>query len=73
MKTLVLNALGHRFDFEYVEIASPIGSEVLVRLQASGLCHTDLHSRYRAYTNAPVCSELKLAGLNDDRTAGVDG
>ena len=42
MKVLVLNAVGHRFDFEDVEIASPIGREVLVDVQASGLCHTDL-------------------------------
>jgi S-(hydroxymethyl)glutathione dehydrogenase/alcohol dehydrogenase len=42
MKALVLNALGHGFDFEDVEIASPSGREVLVDVQASGLCHTDL-------------------------------
>ena len=42
MKAVVLNALGHGFDFEDVEIASPIGSEVLVDVQASGRCHTDL-------------------------------
>jgi len=66
MKPLVLNALGHGFDFEDVEIASPIGREVLVDVQASGLCHTDLfvrHSRYRAYTNTRVCSELNSLGL----------
>ena len=42
MKALVLNALGHGFDFEDVEIASPMGREVLVDVQGSGLCHTDL-------------------------------
>ena len=42
MKALVLNALGRGFDFEDVEIASPRGREVLVDVQASGLCHTDL-------------------------------
>ena len=63
MKALVLNALGHGFDPEDVEIALPRGREVLVDVQASGLCHTDLHSRYRAYTNAPACSELNSLGL----------
>jgi S-(hydroxymethyl)glutathione dehydrogenase / alcohol dehydrogenase len=42
MKALVLNSVGRGFDFEDVEIATPIGREVLVNVQASGLCHTDL-------------------------------
>jgi S-(hydroxymethyl)glutathione dehydrogenase / alcohol dehydrogenase len=42
VKALVLNALGGGFDFEDVDIAAPIGREVLVDVQASGLCHTDV-------------------------------
>jgi S-(hydroxymethyl)glutathione dehydrogenase / alcohol dehydrogenase len=42
MKALVVNAIGHGFDFEDVDIAAPIGREVLVDVRASGLCHTDL-------------------------------
>jgi S-(hydroxymethyl)glutathione dehydrogenase/alcohol dehydrogenase len=42
MKALVLNAVGRGFDFENVDIAQPIGREVLVDVRASGLCHTDL-------------------------------
>jgi S-(hydroxymethyl)glutathione dehydrogenase/alcohol dehydrogenase len=42
MKALVLNAVGGEFDFENVDIAAPIGREVLVDVRASGLCHTDL-------------------------------
>jgi S-(hydroxymethyl)glutathione dehydrogenase / alcohol dehydrogenase len=42
MKALVVNALGREFDFEDVQIAAPIGREVLVNVQASGACHTDL-------------------------------
>jgi len=42
MKALVLNALGPGFDFEDVDIAAPVGHEVLVDVHASGLCHTDL-------------------------------
>src|ERR1700724_3410100 len=42
MKALVVNAVGGPFDFEDVEIAKPIGREVLVDVRASGLCHTDL-------------------------------
>ena len=42
MKALVVYALGRGFDLEDVDIASPIGREVLVEVRASGLCHTDL-------------------------------
>jgi S-(hydroxymethyl)glutathione dehydrogenase/alcohol dehydrogenase len=42
MKALVVNVLGRGFDSEDVEIAAPIRREVLVDVQASGLCHTDL-------------------------------
>src|SRR5258707_15175419 len=42
VKALVLNALGRGFDFEDVDIAKPVGGEVLVDVRASGLCHTDL-------------------------------
>ena len=44
MKALVLNAIGGGFDFEDVDIAAPTGREVLVDVQAFGLCHTDLPS-----------------------------
>jgi S-(hydroxymethyl)glutathione dehydrogenase/alcohol dehydrogenase len=37
MKALVLNAIGRGFDFEDVNIATPLGHEVLVDVQASGL------------------------------------
>ena len=42
MKALVLNAIGREFELEDVEIAAPIGREVLVDVQACGLCHTDM-------------------------------
>ena len=42
MTALVVNALGHGFDLEDIDIAAPMGREVLIDVQASGLCHTDL-------------------------------
>jgi hypothetical protein len=42
MKALVVNTVGGPFDFEDVDIAAPLGREVLVDVRASGLCHTDL-------------------------------
>ncbi len=42
MKGLVVNALGRGFDLEDIDIAVPMGREVLIDVQASALCHTDL-------------------------------
>jgi S-(hydroxymethyl)glutathione dehydrogenase / alcohol dehydrogenase len=42
MKAVVVNAIGRGFDSEDVDIATPIGHEILVNVQAPGLCHTDL-------------------------------
>jgi S-(hydroxymethyl)glutathione dehydrogenase / alcohol dehydrogenase len=42
MKALVVNALGGGFNLEDIEIAAPMGREVLIDVQACGLCHTDL-------------------------------
>jgi S-(hydroxymethyl)glutathione dehydrogenase/alcohol dehydrogenase len=63
MKALVLNALGHGFDVEDVDIAAPRGREVLVDVQASGLCHTDL--LFATHDIAPTPSVLghEVAGI----------
>ncbi|HEX7739972.1 MAG TPA: NAD(P)-dependent alcohol dehydrogenase [Marmoricola sp.] len=41
----VVNAPGGAFEFEEVELDEPRADEVLVRIVASGLCHTDLSVR----------------------------
>src|SRR5246127_890650 len=63
MKALVLNALGRGFDLDEVDIASPTGREVLVDVQASGLCHTDL--LFATHDIAPTPSVLghEVAGI----------
>jgi len=51
MKALVVNVLGGGFDLDDIDIAAPIGREVLIDVHASGLCHTDLlfaANKYRA-------------------------
>jgi S-(hydroxymethyl)glutathione dehydrogenase / alcohol dehydrogenase len=63
MKALVLNALGHGFDFEDVEIAVPIGREVLVDVQASGLCHTDLLFATHDIVPTPAVLGHEVAGI----------
>jgi len=63
MKAVVLNKLGGGFDFEDVDLAAPIGREVLVEVRASGLCHTDL--LFATHDIAPTPSVLghELAGV----------
>ena len=63
MKALVLNALGCGFDLEDVDIAAPRGREVLVNVQASGLCHTD--QLFATHDIAPIPSVLghEVAGI----------
>jgi len=63
MKALVVNALGQGFDFEDVEIAPPIGREVLVNVQASGLCHTDLLFATHDIAPMPALLGHEVAGI----------
>src|SRR6476620_5313406 len=63
MKALVLNAIGRGFDFEDVDIAVPIGREVLVDVQASGLCHTDLLFATHDFAPLPAVLGHEVAGV----------
>ena len=64
MKALVLNAVGMGFDFEDVDIAAPIGREVLVEVRASGLCHTDLlFATHHDFVPTPAVLGHEVAGV----------
>src|SRR6201987_1936944 len=63
MKALVLNAIGRGFDFEDVDIDTPIGHEVLVDVQASGLCHTDLLFATHDFVPTPAVLGHEVAGI----------
>lgn len=63
MKALVLNALGGGFDLEDVDIAAPVGREVLVDVQASGLCHTDLLFATYDFVPRPSVLGHEVAGI----------
>jgi S-(hydroxymethyl)glutathione dehydrogenase/alcohol dehydrogenase len=45
MKAAVVREIGAPFAVQDVDIAEPIGAEVLIEVQASGLCHSDLSVR----------------------------
>jgi S-(hydroxymethyl)glutathione dehydrogenase/alcohol dehydrogenase len=63
MKALVLNALGCGFDLESVDIAAPVGHEVLVDVHASGLCHTDVLFATNDIAPTPSVLGHEVAGL----------
>lgn len=43
MKAAVFREMGRAMEIEDISISKPIGREVLVRLEAVGVCHSDLH------------------------------
>ncbi len=68
MKALVLNALGRAgFDFGRAGWTSlcpaPIGREVLIDVQASGLCHTDLLFSTHDFVPVPAVLGHEVAGI----------
>jgi S-(hydroxymethyl)glutathione dehydrogenase / alcohol dehydrogenase len=63
MKALVLNGVGRGFEFEDVDIAAPIGREVLVEVRASGLCHTDLLFATHEFCPTPAVLGHEVAGV----------
>jgi S-(hydroxymethyl)glutathione dehydrogenase / alcohol dehydrogenase len=63
MKALELNALGRGFDCEDIDIAAPMGREVLIDVQASGLCHTDLLFATHDIVPTPAVLGHEVSGI----------
>ena len=63
MKALVVNSLGAGFELDNVQIAAPMGREVLIDVQASGLCHTDLLFATHDIVPMPAVLGHELAGV----------
>src|SRR5260370_35600627 len=49
----VVTARSAPFELQTLDLAGPQADEVLVRIVASGLCHTDLHARDGYFPNLP--------------------
>src|SRR5690242_21849809 len=61
------------FEVETLDLAAPLADEVLVRIAASGMCHTDLHARDGYFPNLPypiVCGH-EGAGIIQEVGAAV--
>lgn len=64
MRAAVLNAFDGHFDIEDIDIDKPRGREVLVRVMACGLCHSDLHMAESNFgTVLPAVFGHELAGI----------
>jgi len=63
VKALILKALGRGFELNDVDIATPIGREVLVDVKASGLCHTDLLFATHNFVPTPSVLGHEVAGM----------
>jgi len=64
MKAALVREIGAGFVTEEVQLADPIGREVLVDVKASGLCHTDLTaSRFNIGYEPPMVLGHEVAGV----------
>lgn len=71
----VVPACSAPFAIETLDLAAPATDEVLVRIVASGMCHTDLHARDGYFPNLPypvVCGH-EGAGIVEETGAAVAG
>ncbi len=68
---VVLSEVG-RFGLEEIEVAAPGEGEVLVRIEASGVCHSDLHVVETGWAHRlPVLLGHEGAGVVEEVGAGV--
>ena len=68
---VVLSEVG-RFDLEEIEVDGPGAGEVLVRIEASGVCHSDLHVVETGWAHRlPVLLGHEGAGVVEEIGEGV--
>ena len=71
-RAAVVRAASHGFEIEAVSLEDPRDDEVLVRLVATGVCHTDLIARDQIYpVPQPIVLGHEGAGIVEKVGAGV--
>lgn len=74
VRAAVLTAPGQPLAVETLELASPGPGEVLVRLEAAGVCHSDWHLATGATAHPlPAVLGHEGAGIVEELGAGVEG
>ena len=73
IKAAVLEEFGAPLAVQELDLAAPKGGEVLVRLVACGVCHTDLYTASGADPSgyAPTVLGHEGAGIVEDVGEGV--
>ena len=54
MRAAVVHQFGRPLTIEEVPVPTPGGGEVLVRIETSGLCHTDIHAAHGDWPVKPT-------------------
>ncbi len=73
IRAAVINAAGERTAIETLRLDDPAPGEVLVRMTAAGVCHSDLHVRDGHWRRpGPIVMGHEGAGVVDAVGAGVD-
>lgn len=74
MKAAVFRAAGVPLSIEDVTIDAPVGREVLVRVLASGVCHSDVHRIEGLYTcPTPTILGHEVSGMVEATGPAVEG
>lgn len=71
IKAAVTHNKGEEFKIEEVEIAEPKANEVLIKIVATGVCHTDAVARDMGITPYPVVLGHEGAGIVEKVGEGV--
>src|SRR5439155_16112620 len=73
VRAAVLRAVGEPLRVEDVELEAPHAGEVLVRVEAAGVCHTELHYMDGAIPcPLPIVLGHEGSGVVEEVGAGVD-
>lgn len=71
IKAAVTHHMGEEFKFEDVELADPKANELLIKIVASGVCHTDAVARDLGTTPYPVVLGHEGSGVVEKVGVGV--
>lgn len=61
------------FTFEKLTLGDPRGDEVLVKLVATGICHTDVHTKVNGFCKFPAVLGHEGAGIIEHVGSSVQG
>ena len=67
IRAAVLESFGAPLEVQELELAEPRAGEVLVRLVACGVCHTDLFTASGADPSGSEAAVRKLLGVQQDQ------